>query len=100
MGCASSSNKDPDSLRGGSGGSGDGGDDEEYNPLTTEEVNARIQCCDKPLEHTLGKSGITLRYAYLSQRGYYPVGAVAPRRATAVDAGHVAAAADRCQSDL
>ena len=72
MGCASSSNKDPGEPRGGSGGSGDGGDEEEYNPLTTEEVNARIQCCDKPLEHTLGKSGITLRYAYLSQRGYYP----------------------------
>ena len=72
MGCASSSNKDPGEPRGGSGGSGNGGDEEEYNPLTTEEVNARIQCCDKPLEHTLGKSGITLRYAYLSQRGYYP----------------------------
>jgi len=76
MGCASSSNKDPDDLRGGGGGgsgSGDyGGEEDDYQPLTTEEVNARIQCCDKPLLHTLGKSGITLRYAYLSQRGYYP----------------------------
>lgn len=77
MGCASSSNKDPDGdLRsGGGGGSGSGdygGEEDDYQPLTTEEVNARIQCCDKPLLHTLGKSGITLRYAYLSQRGYYP----------------------------
>ena len=76
MGCAGSSNKDPDDLRGGGGGgsgSGDyGGEEDDYQPLTTEEVNARIQCCDKPLLHTLGKSGITLRYAYLSQRGYYP----------------------------
>ena len=78
MGCASSSNKDhPEGdLRGGGGGgsgSGDyGGEEDDYQPLTTEEVNARIQCCDKPLLHTLGKSGITLRYAYLSQRGYYP----------------------------
>jgi hypothetical protein len=75
MGCASSSNKDPDDQRGGGGGSGSGdygGDEDDYQPLTTEEVNARIQCCDKPLLHTLGKSGITLRYAYLSQRGYYP----------------------------
>ena len=81
MGCASSSNKDSvDDQRGaggsggaGSGGSGDyGGEEEDYQPLTAEEVNARIQCCDKAVLHTLGKSGITLRYAYLSQRGYYP----------------------------
>ena len=37
-----------------------------------EEVLERIQCCDEALLFPLGKSGFSLRYAYLSQRGYYP----------------------------
>lgn len=45
---------------------------EPYEPLTSEEINLRIQSCEKTLTHRLGDSGITLRYAYLSQRGYYP----------------------------
>ena len=45
---------------------------ERRDTFTQRSDCARIQCCDQPLEHTLGKSGITLRYAYLSQRGYYP----------------------------
>merc|ERR1712224_1009230 len=44
----------------------------EYQPLTQEEVNARIQCSSKPAIFPLGKTGYSLRYAYLSQRGYYP----------------------------
>lgn len=73
MGCAGSSNKDAANDRQHGGGDyQDNPDDEEYSPLTAEEVNARIQCCDKALLHPLGKSGLTLRYAYLSQRGYYP----------------------------
>ena len=44
----------------------------DYNPLTEDEVNARIVCSPKAELFKLGKSGITLRYAYLSQRGYYP----------------------------
>ena len=35
-------------------------------------MNARIQCSDGTLTYKLGETGITLRYAYLSQRGYYP----------------------------
>ena len=72
MGCASSSQKQLD--RGGTNGNEDhlDGDDEHYNPLTEDEVNARIVCSTKAETFTLGGSGITLRYAYLSQRGYYP----------------------------
>ena len=72
MGCASSSQKqEPDNA--GSGGADNlGMEDEHYNPLTEDEVNARIVCCTKAERFSLGDSGITLRYAYLSQRGYYP----------------------------
>lgn len=34
---------------------------EAYQPLTQEEVNARIQSCERTLTHRLGDSGITLR---------------------------------------
>ena len=44
----------------------------DYNPLTEDEVNARIVCSKAAELFKLGESGITLRYAYLSQRGYYP----------------------------
>jgi len=33
-----------------------------YQPLTEEEVNARIQSCEKTLTHRLGDTGITLRW--------------------------------------
>jgi len=72
MGCGgSSAAKD---VEGGGGGGEDGGMDEdaEYNPLTEEEVNARIVCSTKADLFPLGDSKFTLRYAYLSQRGYYP----------------------------
>jgi len=73
MGCGgSSAAKD---VEGGGGGGGDEGnmdDDAEYNPLTEEEVNARIVCSTKADLFPLGDSKFTLRYAYLSQRGYYP----------------------------
>lgn len=51
-------------------GSGDA--DGDFNPLSEDEVNARIVCSPKAELFKLGDSGITLRYAYLSQRGYYP----------------------------
>ena len=71
MGCATSQPKDPGvGQQAGGGGFDDAADD--YQPLSQEEVNARIQCCDKTQHFTLGKTGIKLRYAYLSQRGYYP----------------------------
>ena len=73
MGCASSSQKqEPDHSGGGGGEDNLGGEDEQYNPLTEDEVNARIVCSTKAERFALGESGITLRYAYLSQRGYYP----------------------------
>jgi len=75
MGCAGSSAKDSADDHG-NGGEGAGGYDDqaedEYQPLTQEEVNARIQCCDSTQHFTLGSTGFKLRYAYLSQRGYYP----------------------------
>ena len=71
MGCAGSKANDPDDPKA-QGGDGDGEDEGDYSPLTQEEVNARIQCSDGTLRYELGKTGISLRYAYLSQRGYYP----------------------------
>uniref|UniRef100_A0A7S2DG28 protein-serine/threonine phosphatase n=1 Tax=Haptolina brevifila TaxID=156173 RepID=A0A7S2DG28_9EUKA len=77
MGCAGSTAKGGvdhagDDSRGGGGGHGPQEEEEEYNPLTQDEVNARIVCSKEPERFTLGKSGVTLRYAYMSQRGYYP----------------------------
>lgn len=69
MGCAGSTAKDPHDHE---GGGYDDGQEEEYQPLTQEEVNARIVACDKTQLFTLGKTNFVLRYAYLSQRGYYP----------------------------
>ena len=71
MGCAGSAQKEHGETDAGAGGYDDQGG-EEYQPLTQDEVNARIQCCDKTQHFTLAETGITLRYAYLSQRGYYP----------------------------
>ena len=72
MGCAGSSQK-ADEAHGDSGGGGGAQDDEDdYNPLTKEDIKSRIVCSEKAELFTLGASGMTLRYAYLSQRGYYP----------------------------
>lgn len=73
MGCGGSKETDA-SAPGGGGGGDDGGneDEENYNPLTEDEVNARIVCSKEAELFPLGDTGITLRYAYLSQRGYYP----------------------------
>ena len=70
MGCAGSAQEEHGEADAGAGGYDDQGG-EEYQPLTQDEVNARIQCCDKTQHFTLAETGITLRYAYLSQRGYY-----------------------------
>jgi serine/threonine protein phosphatase PrpC len=74
MGCASSSHKaDADAQPSPSPSANDQIDEQdEYKPLTDEEVNARIVCSPKSELFKLGDSGISLRYAYLSQRGYYP----------------------------
>jgi hypothetical protein len=72
MGCGGS--KAESAPTGGNDHNNDDGQEEEgdYNPLTEDEVNARIVCSKSPELFKLGDSGITLRYAYLSQRGYYP----------------------------
>lgn len=70
MGCAGSKASDLDDP-GRKHGGGDDGEDE-YAPLTQEDIKARIQCSDGELLFPLGESGLTMRYAYLSQRGYYP----------------------------
>lgn len=75
MGCASSSPSKAARLPppgGGGGGSTQQTDEDGYNPLTQEEIHSRIQCSERALLFPLGKTGVTLRYAYLSQRGYYP----------------------------
>ena len=72
MGCAGSSPKEADGSNAHGGYQGNEAEEEEYQPLTEEEVNARIQCSSKASVFPLGKTGYSLRYAYLSQRGYYP----------------------------
>eukprot|EP00308_Calcidiscus_leptoporus_P000358 CAMPEP_0119357956 /NCGR_PEP_ID=MMETSP1334-20130426/6257_1 /TAXON_ID=127549 /ORGANISM="Calcidiscus leptoporus, Strain RCC1130" /LENGTH=1049 /DNA_ID=CAMNT_0007372323 /DNA_START=84 /DNA_END=3233 /DNA_ORIENTATION=+ len=67
MGCAGSTNKELGEEK-----QGYDEQEEEYQPLTQEEVNARIVACDQTQLFTLGKTNFVLRYAYLSQRGYYP----------------------------
>lgn len=75
MGCASS--KSSDIVDHGTKKPADNGRDgpdgeEQFSPLTKEDIQSRIQCSDGNLVFPLGKSGIIMRYAYLSQRGYYP----------------------------
>ena len=72
MGCGGS--KAESAPTGGNDHNNEDGQEEEgdYNPLTEDEVNARIVCSKAAELFKLGDSGITLRYAYLSQRGYYP----------------------------
>ena len=70
MGCAGSTPKEDNAAQGGRGPQEQ--EEEDYSPLTQDEVNARIVCSEKALLFPLGKTGVTLRYAYLSQRGYYP----------------------------
>ena len=41
-------------------------------PLSADDLKARIIGSSKPEEFELGASGFTLRYAAISQRGYYP----------------------------
>ena len=69
MGCAGSTSKDAtEDVQ----GSAPDEEEEDFNPLTDDELTARIVCSKEPELFKLGDSGITLRYAYLSQRGYYP----------------------------
>jgi len=39
-------------------------------PMTKSEIHQRIDCIDETRSATFG--GVSVRYAYLSQRGYYP----------------------------
>lgn len=46
-----------------------------YSPLSLSQIRARQECNQHPLTYTIGndnKGPITLRYAYLCQRGLYP----------------------------
>ena len=53
--------------------SGDHGANKNRNePMTNAEVESRIECSESSREATFG--GIKVRYAFLSQRGYYPDG--------------------------
>jgi len=87
MGCGSS--KDPDKRlnrggpNGGSGGNGDahggggrGGTEDE--PMTLAEIESRIESIEKTREAVFG--GVKVRYAFLSQRGYYPDDAHKPNQ--------------------
>ena len=45
---------------------------EQIQPLSEEEILERIDAADSPYEWSLGTTGIKLRFAWTSQRGYYP----------------------------
>jgi len=47
-------------------------EEEAEGPLTKEEIAERITCSDEIQRFKLGSTGVTLRYAYVSQRGFYP----------------------------
>ncbi len=52
------------------GANGDGTYPTKSNPLTEKEIQARIEA---PKEsHVIELGGVKYRYAYVSQRGYYP----------------------------
>lgn len=72
MGCAGSKETGPPQRRLGEISSKPSSKQEGCNPHGQEPVNANIQCSKQTGTYTLGKSGFRLRYAYLSQRGYYP----------------------------
>ena len=63
MGCAGSKSDDVSGGASGGrqGGYDDQGQEDDYNPLTQDEVNARIQCSDGTITYKLGETGITLR---------------------------------------
>ena len=68
MGCSASTRKEGVAE----GELDDGGPMENFSPLTVAEVNSRIECSHQTQCFALGASGLRLRYAYVSQRGYYP----------------------------
>ena len=72
MGCGGSTQKQTNDATGSGADDNIGVDEDQYNPLTEDEVNARIVCSTRADIFALAESGIMLRYAYLSQRGYYP----------------------------
>ena len=76
MGCCSSKNAESavdhyggQISRAVGGDKGGGGGDE---PMSTAEIQSRIEGSEKTARANLG--GMKVRYAYVSQRGYYPDG--------------------------
>ena len=71
MGCGSSTSAK--AVGGGpkaaADGPGGGGTNE---PMTNAEIENRIECSESSRTATIG--GVKVRYAFLSQRGYYPDG--------------------------
>lgn len=83
MGCGPS--KDPDKRLSGQSGpeannakKGGGGGGTEDEPMTLAEIESRIESIEKTRTAVFG--GIKIRYAYLSQRGYYPDDAHKPNQ--------------------
>ncbi len=67
MGCNQSSNVDKKGPVGGAGGG-----QRRSTPMTKTEIDKRIDSINETRKATFG--GVSVRYAYLSQRGYYPDG--------------------------
>lgn len=69
MGCCQSAQEQ---TRRSSSGPGRRSSTEVNKNLTQSEINKRVDSIEKSRTAKLG--GVTIRYAYLSQRGYYPEG--------------------------
>jgi hypothetical protein len=67
MGCCES--KSTNDVHGGRSFANSGFKDE---PMTNAEIESRIECSERTEMLILG--GMKMRFAYLSQRGYYPDG--------------------------
>lgn len=64
MGCNQSSENDNKKKA--------GGRRQSAAPMSKQEIGKRIDCIPETCTATFG--GVSVRYAYLSQRGYYPDG--------------------------
>lgn len=73
MGCGSSSVKMEDAEHNELPGYDKAVFEDPESPLTLHEVSSRIVCCQEPKIVSIGPK-LTLEYAFLSQRGYYPDG--------------------------
>jgi len=72
MGCGSSKGAQPVLTKTSGGSDGDEKTEEFTSPLTEDEIQDRVIAIDKPKVFEMKSCPLKVRYAYVSQRGYYP----------------------------